>query len=217
MKFLIFALLMTLGIGCADQSKQKYKNKAGIEADAEIEAQQKLSIKMETDLARLQLFYQGVRGLYKGTVKTPSGRKFKVQFNIHPTIERYEGSRIRSVEEINADLQRLAFDIGEQTSSVLSDGSDIALVCNYNDVKPGVDRGLFYLHAEGCPRFFQVNVVPEGSGKISDAQVLDQISRRISSQLLDGSLEHVVQLQVVMTTQNISTPMTFTMTKVFSN
>ncbi len=211
--------LAVIGLGgCADQSEQKFKNRAKAEgeadADANAAAQEKIALKMEADLARLQRFYEGVRGLYKGKVTTPSGRRFNVQFNIHPTVELYEGTRIRTAEEITNDLKILALDIAEQTGSVLGDGTDMTLTCSYVDIKPGVDKGFFNLEAEGCPRFFQVNVVPAGSSIVRDTIQLDVVSRSVASDLLNLKLAKVTQLQVEMRTRNIPEPMTFTMKRV---
>ncbi|HVK61317.1 MAG TPA: hypothetical protein VM432_07195 [Bdellovibrionales bacterium] len=205
-------------VACAKpQGNDRLAEKAKIDAEKQAEADRKTqdnrASAMEADLARTQNFFQGVRGLFEGSLKTPSGRKYIVRLNIHPNIERYEGDRVRTADEVAFDLKNLAFDVAENTIAKMSDGSDLSFGCTYSSIRPGVDRGSFVLE-DDCPRSFAVNVVADGSRLIHDRAELEEMSRTLARSLLDREIEQVMQLQVEMRSPNIPEIMTFSVRRV---
>src|SRR5690349_18410292 len=132
MKKIIFVLSLVWFVsGCAEpQGTDRLQEKAKIDAEeqagAEKSAQDERAKNMEADLARVQNFYQGVRGIYEGQLKLKSGSRYSVRLSIHPNIEKYEGERIRTTDEIQYDLQNLALDVEENTIARLKDGSPYA-------------------------------------------------------------------------------------------
>lgn len=214
MKMLI-CVLMILSLGCAEQSEQKYKDRAEIEgkADAQSETEEinKRAQQMEKDLARLQNFYEGVNGVYEGQLPVgKDGQKMRIRFAIGTTIGRYEGSRIRTADEITFDLTNVAFDILENTVSKMSGNSDISFGCQYFKVRPAVEAGFFRLSEEGCPRSFVATLLPQNVG-VQSADVLNVVSRGLALDLLDQRIKKVPALQVEMRSIHLAEPVEFVM------
>ncbi|MES2855586.1 MAG: hypothetical protein V4692_06975, partial [Bdellovibrionota bacterium] len=183
-------------------------------ADADKQAQDERAKAMEKDLGRIQNFYQGVRGIYEGRMETPAGRKYRVRLNIHPTIERYEGSRIRTPDEITYDLTNVAFDVAENTYAKMDDGSELAFNCKFSSIRPGVDRGFFTLEDEGCGRMFAVNLVANDSKIEKNLNRLEVTSRQAAADLLSEELDQITRMQVEMRSVNLPDPIVFMVERV---
>ncbi len=201
------ALALFAITGCAqpqgdDRLERKAKIDAENQADADRKAQDERAKTMEAELSRVQNFYQGVRGTYEGKMKTARG-SYRVRLSIHPNIEKYEGERVRTADEIKFDLQNLAFDVAENTMSRLSDGSDITFTCGFEGIRPGVDEGFFMLEGDECTRTYSVHLARPDSTVNKDARAVAVESREIAQALLNGEAELVTKLQVEWRSTNL--------------
>ncbi|MES2965300.1 MAG: hypothetical protein V4760_15545 [Bdellovibrionota bacterium] len=211
--FLIIGVVAAIA-GCAEQSEQKYKDKAALEAKAGAEGEtaetNRRAQQMEADLARIQNFFEAVKGTFEGTMQTPSGSRFRVRFTISPTIQRYEGTRIRTPDEIAFEINNVSLDVLENTTTI-SDSS-ISFGCQYKSLRPTVDSGSFRL-SNDCPRSFAVTLVPAGAG-LQSAQALEASGKMMASAIRENRGMLAMAMQVEMRSINLPEPVTFTAARV---
>ncbi|MEK7356182.1 MAG: hypothetical protein AAB250_07010, partial [Bdellovibrionota bacterium] len=146
-------------------------------------------------------------------MRVPSGSKFKVRLSVVPTIQRYEGVRIRTQEEIAFDLTNVAFDVIENTSSVREDGTGFSFGCQYEKIRPSVDLGVVRLQKTGCARTFAITLIPAGVG-LQDATSLEASGRMMASALLETRGQRAVALQVEMRSVNLPNAVNFIVERV---
>lgn len=212
MRYLILAIAIVGLGGCAEQSEQKYADRANVEgkADAESETNEinKRAQQMEIDLARFQNFFEGVAGTYEGKMRTPRGKIYRVRFAIAATIPRYEGSRIRTPDEIAYDTNNMAFEVLENTITTLEDGQELSFGCQYEKIKPAMDAGSIRLFDADCPRSFSLSLIPSGVG-LQDQAELQVSARKMASALLEKRGNQAVTMQVEMRSINLPDPLHF--------
>lgn len=212
MKILVVLILPLIALGCAEQSEQKYKDRAALEGKAGAEGEtaetNKRAQQMERDLARIQNLFEGVSGTFSGEMRTPSGTLYRVRFAIASAIPRYEGSRTRTLDEITYDINNVAFDVLENTISPLPSGQELSFGCQYSNSRPAVDAGSFRLSTSGCPRSFVLTLIPSGIG-IQDAEALQASGRMVASSILETRGTKAMSMQVEMRSVNLPEPVHF--------
>ena len=169
----MFKILMTtvigMGlIGCADQSMDKYKERAEYAQEGANKAENKnideRAHKMELDLQKRFRFYNGVSNNYVGLFKI-NGNDYQMRVEMFPSIHIIESDRIRTLEEIQDDMNNLHLNaqvvIWDKAGSIGAKG------CVFTAVKPDIMNGVIQLSSTDCPNRYTIYV---GNNKSSQSQ-----------------------------------------------
>lgn len=191
-------VLATLASCAQPQGDDRLKDKANIEADADQARTDAKAIEMEARLRRQQRFYQAVRGTFTGPIKL-DGRVFNATITMTPTIQAYDGSHTRTIEEITYDLTNLSLNIQANASKKYEDGTDLTVGCIYPDIKPKVDSGSILATVSGCALSWTLNL--SGSAGSSKGQIRES-KENITRKVLDGSVDEIDELTVELRSVN---------------
>lgn len=191
----ILVLSSLMLAACAQpQGDDRLKEKAAIEAGADQAKTDQKVVEMEARLTRQQRFFHGISGTFAGKMKIDSS-VFNVTFSIVPTIPIYDGTRIRTIEEVTYDLTNLALNIDSSISKKMGDGSDLTMGCVFTDMRPKIDSGFVLATTSACAQSWTLSVSnPERlpPGKVGES------SENIARKVLDGQLEQIDAIDVQM-------------------
>lgn len=204
MKYLNMVLILfgVTGLlsGCSDEGKafRDQTVRAGkYNAEGDLEVQNERALQMEADLSRRHRFYQALKGTYDGDLKTTQGL-FKIRMTLVPSLPPYpvDAKRIRTIEEVTADLTGLYFNAQivqwEQTNPLSSVG------CRIEGIRPDMTRGEIFIASENCPNFYGL-LLSDGVITIdtSEAGVLqeEQTAVDIAAALIEGKITRISQLR----------------------
>lgn len=182
-------------VACAQpQGNDRWKEKADIEAGADQAKTDQKVQEMETRLARQQRFFHAMSGTFTGKMQIDTS-VFDVTFSIVPTIPIYDGSRIRTIEEVTYDLTNLALNIDSSISKKMGDGSDFTMGCVFTDQKPKLDSGFVLATSSNCAQSWTLSVSDGGRlppGRVGESR--ENITRKV----LDGQLDRIDALDIQM-------------------
>lgn len=183
--------LVAVTSGCTrgtDALLEKAALEAAVGAQKQISAQnENLGAKareMEADLATRQRFFQGVQGVYEGSIKTENG-DFSVRITLIPSIPRYHVQRTRTLEEVAADISNLHFNI--QIVQWNASNSMSAVGCRVEAVHPDLAEGRIAIASENCQNVYLLELADQERDPSESAA-------GIASDLLDGRRSSVLQL-----------------------
>jgi hypothetical protein len=183
----VFLLALVL-FACNDDGEERLAERARIEgqgtAAAEVESLRRRATEMEADLASRQAFYQKVRGTYEGNLSTDVGT-FRVRLILVPSVPPYRSDRIRTLEEITADLTNLSF-----TAQVIQWNPQVSLSavgCRVDSIRPDLTTGEFNIASRDCPNLYTIHL---SSGSLDE----QGISKRIADEIREGKVESVSAL-----------------------
>lgn len=179
-------------VGCdSTKSDEKIKDIAGIQGEAQANAGWEVldarARAMEEDLKTRQRFYHALEGTYDGTLQLSQG-DFKIRLTLSPSLPRYvPGDRVRTVEEVAADLNGLHLNVQIVQWNPRSNFGSVG--CLVTNVKPDIIGGYVNVVSESCPNHYRF--------EISDA-TMDRLDARAASSLADtittGRLDSVPRL-----------------------
>lgn len=159
---LIGAASAALFLGCG-QGNERLVEKAAIEGAVNARAQvdsanenlARKSHEMESDLAARHRFYQGLKGAYEGVMQTEGG-EFKVRITLAPSLNPYPVERVRTLEEITADLNSLYLNVQVVQWNPANRLS--AVGCRIEQVRPDLLTGEITIAAESCPNLYVLRI-----------------------------------------------------------
>lgn len=197
MKLLFLLLLSTLIVSCGKKDDKNLEEKTQRELVVENENLERRAILLENDLARKQEFYTAVEGTYEGNFMAGE-KEFKTRMTLIPSLPPYTSNRIRTLEEVTADLNNLSFSL--QTTHWNAKGTAVASGCIFSEIRPDYDNGQIAVAAESCANVYKVSLFDSsdrsGEGPIKTSEVL-QKSRSISKKILNNEIKEVNEIHVV--------------------
>ncbi len=215
---LVFLLLsMAFVAGCQQPSQgeqdQKRKDQANLEAEEQAKADQnklnEQSLKLEKDLQRRYRFYNAVNQEYTGKIKI-SGTEYGISFKSQPTIPLYTGDRVRTVEEVQTDLNNLGLDGTIRFWNLKN--TQAASGCQFSGVKGFYENGSFKLQSTECGNIFNVffsqKIISSKEFEKIETTAVESGAAVLSQAILEKKQEKVAALIVQMqstlngTTQN---------------
>ena len=163
----------------------------------------------EVDLEKRQRFYQAVAGTYEGSILV-NRSNFKIRLTLVPSLPRYvPNDRVRTWEEVTADLTNLYFNV--QVVQWNPESNFSAVGCLVANVRPDLIRGLINVASEGCPNFYSFQIAEEVTGEgEADARMATTLAEAIT----DGKLESVAQVQGKMQPTSNANVYTFSASRV---
>ncbi len=206
-------LVAIMGIGMAlviqgcqgpSESEQEARRKeqagvdAGEQAKADQEQQNAQSLKLEADLKRRYRFYSAMSAEYVGQIKLKDKDNkdidVAISLNSHPTIPLYSGDRIRTVEEVQADLQNLGFQSTFQFWIIKKPGA--ATGCLFSNAKAFHESGVVRFQSPSeCPNVFQLSILPKVLSQKEIAEIkqfnLEADATALAQRILNGEVQTV--------------------------
>lgn len=185
-----FLMILTLGlslVACDKTNSDGTYTRAKAESEAQKDTQNKnvdeRAQKMERDLQKRFRFYNGVSNNYHGFFKI-NKNTYQMKVELFPSIHIIESNRIRTIEEIQDDMNNLFLNaqvvIWDQSGSIGAKG------CVFDKVKPDIMNGVIQLISNECPNRYIVYVGTSKSSQ-SEAQALLE-GRQISAPKLQVSV-----------------------------
>jgi len=197
MKILFLLSLSLMIISCGKKDDKNLEEKTQRELVVENENLERRATMLESDLARKQEFYTALEGTYEGTFFAGE-KEFKTRITLIPSLPPYTSNRIRTLEEVTADLNALSFSL--QTTHWNAKGTAVASGCIFSAIKPDYDNGQIAVAAENCPNVYKVSMFDSSDrsedGPIKTSEVL-QKSRSISKKILNKEINEVSEIHVV--------------------
>ena len=141
---------------------------------------------MEADLTKRHRFYQAVKGIYEGDIKTNLG-SFRIRLTLTPSLAPVPVNRVRQLEEISADLNNLS--LNAQVVQWDPNNANSAVGCRMSGIRPDIMKGELAISTETCPNLYLIKV---GEREFSGSSFENsEVAARISMQLLSGDLSEV--------------------------
>ncbi|HAZ14664.1 MAG: hypothetical protein A2X86_06250 [Bdellovibrionales bacterium GWA2_49_15] len=144
----------------------------------------------EADLEKRQRFYQALSGTYEGAILV-NRSNFKIRLTLTPSLPRYVPSdRVRTWEEVTADLTNLYFNV--QVVQWNPESSFSAVGCLVANVRPDIIKGKINIASEGCPNFYSFQISEEAA---SEVETNPRLASTLAEEIADGRLESVSQVR----------------------
>lgn len=198
MKFVFLLLATTMLLSCGKKDDKNLEEKAQRELQVENDNLDKRAALLEADLARKQLFYTALEGTYEGTFKAGE-KEFKTRLTFVSSLPPYDSNRIRTLEEITADLSNLNFSV--QSTHWNAAGTTVAAGCIFSQIRPDYDNGQVSASSENCPNVYKVNLYNSSNTPVDElpnqTSVIVSESKIISKQIFNREIQKVEEVYIV--------------------
>ena len=194
MKNVISLLFVFSTLIACSKNDDRMKEKAALEGESsttsavrvENDNLAKKAEKMEADLTKRHRFYQAIKGIYEGDIKTNLG-SFRIRLTLTPSLAPVPVNRVRQLEEISADLNNLS--LNAQVVQWDPNNANSAVGCRMSGIRPDIIKGELAISTETCPNLYLIKV---GEREFSGSSFENsEVAARISMQLLSGDLSEV--------------------------
>lgn len=155
-----------------------------------------VEIKMEQDLNHSKRFIQSIEGKYTGEI-TVEGTMFEFSADIIPNIPIKYHNRVRNIDEINYEIQKIGLNINIKIKNPEVANSGVS--CSVEDFKPDFDRGRIYIFSKSCNNIFKFNI--SSNDEMQDLDEQEKQSFVLSQKLKKGTAEKVQFLKGVFETK----------------
>ncbi|MBK9294513.1 MAG: hypothetical protein IPM57_08720 [Oligoflexia bacterium] len=157
--FLILTCLVSFAAcdqkGSVEGTHQRSKAEEETKIDLQNENLKSKSEKMELDLQNRNRFYKGVSGEFTGAFSV-NNSSFKILVSMNPSIHVMEPNRVRSLEEIQDDLNNLSL-ISQVSVTDAKDNVGIG-GCVYDKTKADINTGKIQFASSECPLRYVISL-----------------------------------------------------------
>ena len=197
MKNLIIILPCVLLLSCSKGGDDRLAEQADIQAREQYQAQnenQKMwAEKMEEDLNKRKRFIQAIEGDFFGEVDVQN-ISFDINARFVSSIPIAFPSRVRTLDEINFELQNLKLNLFVKLENPRVPNS--AVTCVVEGYRPDVNKGVINIITESCKNSFHLSISDSTLDVRSDEARLKD-SRSLAAQVTSGSVSRVEKVQGV--------------------
>lgn len=196
------AMMMACQGPSQSEQEERRKEQAGVDAQEQAKADQEQqnaqSLKLEGDLKRRYRFYAAMSGEYVGQFKLKDKDNKDIEIAVsltsNPRIPLYTGERIRTVEEVQSDLQELGFQSTFKFWNVKN--PEAATGCLFSNIKAFHENGaVIFQSPSECPNVFQLSILSKvlSSKEISEVKQpsLDSEASVMAQRILNGEIQAV--------------------------
>lgn len=153
----LMAFMILSACAQRDQDNKRLEEVAQIEgeqaAKADQQKQNEQSLRLERELQRRYRFYAAVSHEYTGQIKL-NNVDFGVSHKSQPTIPLYTGERIRTVEEVQSDLNNLGLDSIIRFWNLKN--PQAGTNCQFLNMKAFFENGSYKLQSADCGNIFSI-------------------------------------------------------------
>jgi hypothetical protein len=191
MKKIITLMALSVILAACDQkgSTSDTKDRARAEGEAETEVNNnntdRRALKMEADLQKRYRFYKGVSGDFESSFKIKE-TTYKGKITFSPTIHILESERVRTVEEIQDDLNNLFLN-----AQVYIWTEDFGIIgCVFERVRADINTGVIQLFSSECTNSLEIRLTTKNT-KAKDRK---DTSELLAQSLVSGAQESIEYL-----------------------
>jgi hypothetical protein len=156
-KLIILAITFLSIVGCSKGGDERIAEQENIRSREQINAQnennQEWADKMEKDLNKRKYFIKSIEGTFRGDLAV-EGIDFVIKAMISPSIPISFSDRIRTLQEINYELENMAINLHIKLENPRVSNS--AVSCTIEGYKPDVDKGMINIISESCKNIFKL-------------------------------------------------------------
>ena len=154
---MILAITLLSIVGCSKGGDERIAEQENIRSREQINAQnennREWADKMEKDLNKRKYFIKSIEGTFTGEL-TVEGIDFVIKAMISPSIPISFSDRIRTLQEINYELENMAINLHIKLENPRVSNS--AVSCTIEGYKPDVDKGMINIISESCKNIFKL-------------------------------------------------------------
>lgn len=155
-------LLILIFISCSKGGDSRLAEQAEIQSQQDVEAQNNnqrtWAEKMEIDLNKRKNFFKAIAGEFEGSVEI-EGILFNLSAKFLPSIPISFPNRVRTLEEINFELQSLTLNMHIKLENPRVNNSGVS--CTIENYRPDVLNGVLNIISEKCKNIFNFTVTDE--------------------------------------------------------
>lgn len=143
-------------IGCSKDGDKRLEEKADIDTNAQLKAEEARSKQMLKDLKKQKRFYDALYGEFEGELST-GAQKFKLRITFVPKLPIYiSDERVLTVSEVEDYLINQSFNIHllswDASNNLTASG------CQVEGVKPDLNEGMVYVSSEACSNLYLIAI-----------------------------------------------------------
>lgn len=198
MKQVLILFLSVLVASCGKPDAKNLEEKTQRELMVQNDNLDKRALQLETELSRKQFFFSALEGTFEGSFFAGE-KEFKTRVTLIPSLPPYTANRIRTLEEVTADLGNLYFSI--QTTHWNSKGTAVAAGCIFSQIRPDYDNGQVVAASGNCSNVYKISMYDskEDEGSIESTKTGDILSKSqsISSKVLSKQMEKINEIHIV--------------------
>ncbi len=157
MKTVILLLLgASLITGCSKGGDKRLEEKADIQAQRDIQAininNNEIVTKLEGDLNKRKQFIRSIQGEFEGKLSV-DGTDYMMRLKVTPTIPTEDNSRVRTIDEVNFEIQNLGLNINIKQWNPNVPLS--AVTCTIQNYRPDTQKGMINIISENCKNLYE--------------------------------------------------------------
>lgn len=191
MKKIILSLALVSLVACSKSGDERLAKQADIQVQEEIRAQNQnqrdWAERMEVDLNERKKFIEAIEGNFSGELDMLN-MEFLMKVEFVPSIPIDYPNRVRTLEEINFELQNLSLNIHIKLENPRVPNS--AVSCVVNNYRPDVKNGLINIISESCRNVFQFTI-SDNSNIPDSGEGRGRGARDLSRDIRNGNLTRV--------------------------
>lgn len=158
-KILLFAFTILSLVSCSKGGDDRLAEQENIRSKEQINAQnenqKEWAEKMEKDLNERKYFIKAVEGTFSGDL-TVDDLDFVIKAELSSSIPISFSDRIRTLDEINYELENLAINLHIKLENPRVSNS--AVSCTIEGYKPDIEKGLIKIISESCKNIFKLRL-----------------------------------------------------------
>jgi len=191
-----FILIMAIIIfqSCSKNGDDRLAKQEEIRTKEQIEAQnenqREWGESMEKDLNNRKRFIQSIEGRFNGSIDVREST-FDIQAKFISSIPIEFPSRVRTLDEINFELQNLNLNLFVKLENPRVANS--AVTCVVEGYRPDVKNGVINIITESCKNSFALSI-SNTLNNLSNEQTRSD-SRALATQVISGAIDRVEYIQ----------------------
>tara|TARA_Y100000768_G_scaffold316879_1_gene252033 strand:- start:806 stop:1450 length:645 start_codon:yes stop_codon:yes gene_type:complete len=193
-KLIMFLTLTTLIVSCSKNGDDRIAEQEEIRTREQIEAQnenqKEWAEKLEKDLNDRKRFIKSIEGRFNGIIDVREST-FEIQAKFISSIPIEFSNRVRTLDEINYELQNLNLNLFVKLENPRVSNS--AVTCVVEGYRPDIKNGLINIITESCKNSFTLSISNSLETLTSDQRRMD--SRALANQVLSGAVDIVEFIQ----------------------
>lgn len=207
-KRMLFGLMIFLLISC--DSEEGLKEQTKIQSQEEIQAQNQNLIdwsdQLEKDLEKRRLFIGAVAGEFEGEITVKQFR-FSIRIKVASTIPDYQTDRVRTLAELEYEIQNLALNI-----HVIQWNPDLnmsAVGCVIENIRPDFKKGILNIISESCSNSYSLFLAND-----EGAASTEEIGVNLADQIRNGEINYIHMLKGKFQSSNNAKVYEFTLNRI---
>lgn len=212
-RILPLCLTVLLFTSCSKGGDKRLAEQEEIKARQQLQAQnenqREWAEKMEKHLDKRKNFFKALQGEFEGSVDV-QGTEFQLSAKFIPSIPVEFYNRVRTLDEINYEIQNLNLNINIKIENPRAANS--AVSCTIEDYKPDFVNGVINIISESCKNIFMISI----TDNLDELPIVQRRegARRLARDVISGRVEVIEFLDGTFESSVSSIPYNFKLKRV---